>query len=92
MAGLDRGESDSLVLQAFEQKYGTAVIAAPASTGFSLVAWIMPFLVLVLGCVGTVLLVRAWKKRPAAARSGVTPVGGADLELFRQKAREDTQL
>ena len=93
MAALDRGDSDNLVLQAFEQKYGTAVIAAPSKTGFSLVAWIMPFLALALGLVTTVLIVRAWRNRPApAAPGGVRPVSGQELEMFRKQAEKETQI
>jgi cytochrome c-type biogenesis protein CcmH/NrfF len=42
---MDRGDNDDLVLQGFVQEYGPTVIAAPTSTGFNRVAWIMPFLV-----------------------------------------------
>ena len=31
-AGLERGDSDSLVLQSFVQKYGNTVLAAPTSS------------------------------------------------------------
>lgn len=93
MAALDRGDNDDLVLQAFVQKYGTTVIAAPTTTGFNRVAWIMPFLALILGLVTTALIVRAWKDRPApAAPGGVVPVTGPELDTFRRQAREETEL
>lgn len=93
MAALDRGDNDDLVLQAFVQKYGTTVIAAPTTTGFNRVAWIMPFLALVLGLVTTALIVRAWKDRPApAAPGGVLPVTGPELDTYRRQAREETEL
>ncbi|HEX6502182.1 MAG TPA: cytochrome c-type biogenesis protein CcmH [Terriglobales bacterium] len=93
MAALDRGDNDDLVLQAFVQKYGTTVIAAPTTTGFNRVAWIMPFLALILGLVATALIVRAWKDRPApAAPGGVVPVTGPELDTFRRQAREETEL
>ena len=34
MAAVSRGDSDSLVEQAFVQKYGPTVLAAPTNTGF----------------------------------------------------------
>ena len=93
MAALDRGDNDDLVLQAFVQKYGTTVIAAPTTTGFNRVAWIMPFLALILGLVTTALIVRAWKDRPApAAPGGVVPVTGPELDTYRRQAREETEL
>jgi cytochrome c-type biogenesis protein CcmH len=91
-AAIERGDSDDLALQGFVQKYGTTVIAAPASTGFDRLAWIMPFLALAVGIAATVLIVRAWKSRPALATpSGVKPVKGAELERYRELAREETR-
>ena len=49
-AGLERGDSDSLVLQSFVQKYGNTVLAAPTSSGFNVVAWITPFAIFILAC------------------------------------------
>jgi len=93
MASIDRGENDDLALQDFVQKYGPTVLAAPTATGFNRVAWIMPFLALVLCVMTTIFIVLAWRKRPAlAAPGGVLPVSGAELERFRTQARKDTDL
>jgi len=93
MASIDRGENDDLALQDFVQKYGPTVLAAPTATGFNRVAWIMPFLALVLGVMTTIFIVLAWRKRPAlASPGGVLPVSGAELERFRTQARKDTDL
>jgi cytochrome c-type biogenesis protein CcmH len=93
MAGLERGDSDDLTLQSFVQKYGTTVMAAPTTTGFNRVAWIMPYLALVLGLAMVVLIVRAWRLRPLVLPvGGVAPVSGAELEHFREQARKDTEV
>ena len=91
-AAIDRGDSDDLSLQSFVQKYGPTVLAAPPTTGFNRVAWVMPFAALVFGILLTVYIVRAWKSRPAANPSGVAPVTGPELDVFRQQARRDTDL
>ena len=67
LAALERGDSDNLVLQGFVQKYGNTVLAAPTTTGFNRIAWIMPFVIFTLGVAGVVALVRAWKSRQAPA-------------------------
>lgn len=93
MAALDRGDNDDLALQSFVQKYGTTVMAAPTNTGFNRVAWIMPYLALVLGFATVVLIVRAWRKRPLILPAGTpSPVSGAVLDRFRAQARKDTEL
>jgi len=92
VAAVERGDSDDLTLQAFVQKYGTAVMAAPTTKGFNSVAWVMPYLALVLGLTTVVLIVRAWKMRPLAMPAGgVAPVSGTELERFREQARKDTE-
>jgi cytochrome c-type biogenesis protein CcmH len=93
LASLDRGDSDDLTLQAFVQKYGTTVIAAPTNKGFDRVAWIMPFVALALGFVALVMIVRAWKNRPVPALAdGVRPLRGPELDRFRDQAQKETQL
>ena len=93
MAAISRGDSDSLVEQAFVQKYGPTVLAAPTNTGFDRTAWIVPFVALALGLTIVIMIVRAWKNRPAPAiADGLRPVRGAERDEFREKAREETDL
>src|SRR5205085_9640944 len=56
-AAINRGDSDDLTLQAFVQKYGTIVLAAPTTSGFNRVAWIAPYMALVLGLAAAVVLI-----------------------------------
>lgn len=86
---LTRGDSDDLVLQAFVQKYGPTVLAAPPATGFNLVAWVMPFAVLFAALGFAVLVVLRWKQRaPAAAPASDSP----ELDAMRLRARRETEL
>ena len=95
VAAVDRGDNDDLTLQGFVQKYGTTVMAAPTKTGFNRVAWVMPYLVLVLGLGAVVLIVGVWKGRGGnggdGGGSGGTG-GGSELEHFRDQARKDTEI
>jgi len=90
-AALERGDSDSLVLQSFVQKYGNTVLAAPTGSGFNVVAWITPFLVFALATAMAVWLVRMWRARPVAQPVARPNLGSADLEALRKKAREETE-
>jgi cytochrome c-type biogenesis protein CcmH/NrfF len=93
MAAVSRGDSDSLVSQAFVQKYGPTVLAAPTGTGFDRTAWIMPFAALILGFGLVIFVVRAWKNRPTPAiADGLRPIGGAELEQYRDQAGKETDL
>jgi cytochrome c-type biogenesis protein CcmH len=93
MAAVSRGDSDSLVEQAFVQKYGPTVLAAPTSHGFDRTAYIIPFVALFLGFGLIGMVIRAWKNRPAPALAdGLRPVRGAELDQFRDQARKETDL
>jgi cytochrome c-type biogenesis protein CcmH len=93
MAAVSRGDSDSLVEQAFIQKYGPTVLAAPTTKGFDRAAYIIPFGALILGFSLVVMVVRSWTNRPAPAiADGLRPVRGAELERFRDQARKETDL
>jgi cytochrome c-type biogenesis protein CcmH/NrfF len=93
IAAVDRGDNDDMTLQGFVQKYGTTVMAAPTKAGFNRVAWIMPYLVLVLGLTMVTLIVRAWRSRPLVLPAGaVAAIHGAELEHFRDQARKDTEV
>ena len=93
MASLDRGDNDDLVLQNFVQNYGPTVIAAPTATGFNQVAWIMPCLALGLGMAFVVMVVRSWKNKPAPALAdGISISHGGELDEFKRRARQETDL
>ncbi len=92
-AAVTRGDSDNGVLQWFIQTYGTTVLTVPTNQGFSRLAWIMPYLALVVGIAFVVGIVWIWKKRPLAVHASVpAPVCGADLDRFRQQAQRETEL
>jgi cytochrome c-type biogenesis protein CcmH/NrfF len=91
-AALDRGDSDSLVLQSFVQKYGNTVLAAPTGSGFNVVAWITPFAVFILATALAVWLVRMWKARPVAQLVARPHLPANELDALRKRAREETEF
>jgi len=94
MEAVNRGDSDSLVEQAFVQKYGPTVLAAPTTKGFDRTAWIFPIVAFVVGLLAIILVVRAWKKRPPTKPpgSGGAPAVDGELEEFRKQALEETEV
>jgi cytochrome c-type biogenesis protein CcmH/NrfF len=90
MAGLQRGDADDLVLQSFVQEFGPTVLAAPTTTGFNVVAWVMPFVALILGLGLVTVIVRKWNFRTAPV--GAQDLSSVELDHLRRRAREETQL
>jgi len=91
-AGLERGDNDSLILQGFVQKYGNTVLSAPTSSGFNVIAWIMPFAVFALATASAIWLVRMWKARPVAQLVATPNLAAEELNALRKKAREETEF
>jgi cytochrome c-type biogenesis protein CcmH len=91
-AGLERGDSDSLVLQSFVQKYGNTVLAAPTASGFNVVAWITPFAIFVLACGLTIWIVRVWKARTLAQPVAHPNLAPEELDALRKRARQETEF
>ena len=86
-------ESDDLILQGFVQEYGPAVIAAPTTTGFNRVAWVMPFVALALGMAFVIAVVRSWKNKPTPALAdGIIVPQTGELDDYKRKARRETDL
>jgi cytochrome c-type biogenesis protein CcmH/NrfF len=90
-----KGETDEQILQAFVQEYGSAVYAEPPKSGFSLVAWAMPSVYLLIGAVVVIFVILRWRQAAAepetggsAAARGISP---ELLERARAQAARDTE-
>jgi cytochrome c-type biogenesis protein CcmH len=74
------------------QKYGNTVLSAPTTSGFNVIAWIMPFAVFAAASALTVWLVRLWKSRPVAQPVAHPNLGSDELDELRKKARKETEF
>lgn len=91
---LSRGDSEDAITQMFVQEFGTKVYAEPPKSGFSLVAWTLPSVYLVVGTGVVVLVIWRWRKRPArqaATSSDVSGISPELLERARAQAARETQ-
>ncbi len=87
-AAIASGATDQQILSSFAAKYGVTVLAAPPTSGFSLVAWVAPIAVFAAALLGTILLVRHWSigRTPAAA-----PATDPAITALREKIRRETE-
>lgn len=92
-AGLDAGKSDGDILQDFAVKYGNTILAAPTTSGFNLVAWVIPFLVLATATLFAGILIRRWRSGQDPLPTAATPARAATpLDPYREQARRETEL
>jgi cytochrome c-type biogenesis protein CcmH len=88
-AAIDHGDSNNVILTAFQDKYGPTALAAPMLTKFNIVAWVVPPALLILGLFGTWVLVKRWRMRSAAMP--IVEVAPLSDEL-REKIRKETEV
>jgi cytochrome c-type biogenesis protein CcmH len=83
---LEAGESPEAVKAYFVERYGEWILLAPRREGFNLLVWVLPFLGLAGGAVVLLVILRRWKRHPAAAPASVNP---ATLERVRREMAQD---
>lgn len=74
-AQLRNGASDDAIVDSLVQSYGEGILASPPTRGFSLLAWLVPPLALLLGAAIVLLTIRNMRVRPVAG-SVATGDGG----------------
>lgn len=62
-AQMQQGKSKNAILAYFQDKYGEKILSAPTTAGFNLVAWVAPFVMLVVGGVLVGATVARWSRR-----------------------------
>ncbi len=96
---LGNGETPDQVVAAFVAQHGEQIRSAPTKSGFDLVAWVTPFLVLALVGAALVVVVRRWGSLrtsqvaapgapPAVDHHAPTPEERKALERVRRELRE----
>ena len=58
------GQSDAEIRQAYVDDYGEDILLAPQSSGISLIVWVLPVVVIVLGATGIVFALRRDRDAP----------------------------
>ena len=86
---VSEGKSKPEVLRQFTAKYGEKILSAPTTSGFNLVAWIMPFLAVLVGGVLIGLVIARWSRKTA---SGPAEVSTPDVsETYRAQLKKELE-
>jgi len=78
----------------FVQEFGTKVYAEPPKSGFSLVAWAMPSIYLLLGTVLVIFVISRWRKHaaePIASTQRAREISPDLLERARAQVARETE-
>ena len=92
---LTQGKTEQQIIDSFVAQYGPIIYAEPPKSGFSLVAWAMPTVYLLLGALLVIFVISRWLKRPEAeSASGgppPKPISPEFLERARAQAARETE-
>lgn len=82
------GKSDQEIVDSFVKAEGLKALAVPPTEGFSLLSWVMPFVVIGLGLVAIYAFVQSKRKvRPAAADA--PQIDKALLDRYHDQIEKD---
>jgi cytochrome c-type biogenesis protein CcmH len=72
---IDEGWTKQEIVDGLVDEFGRGVLATPPKSGFDLVAWVVPGIVVLIGLAAIPVLTRAWSRRPRpdAAAAGPPP-------------------
>ena len=79
---LSDGQSREQILDYFVDRYGTGILAAPPKTGFNLLAWVVPPVILLIGGVIVTLTISSMKKNISSVNDNTEPPTGTDLDDY----------
>lgn len=84
-ARIAAGDSEQEIKDALVAQFGPDVLATPRKSGFGLLAWLVPLVLLVAGGVVLAVLIRGWSSRRGELPPAEPPV---DAELDRRLDEE----
>ncbi len=80
------GVKDDAIVQSFVQESGIVALAAPPTSGFNLLAYVMPFILITFGTLG----IAYWLKRIRKPRTAVVADGPELDERYRERVEKVT--
>ena len=86
---IDQGQSEEQIIQLFVAQYGEQVLAAPPKRGFNLMAWITPFVVLIVGAGVISIVLKKWVRREAPSQTYTPAEPDERDEEYRHQLEEE---
>jgi len=86
---IDQGQSQEQIIQLFVAQYGEQVLAAPPKRGFNLMAWIAPFVVLIVGAGVISIVLKKWVRREAPSQTYTPAEPDERDEEYRHQLEEE---
>lgn len=93
---MGQGQGKTQIVDYFISQYGEKMLASPSKKGFNLVAWILPFVVVIAGSVALFFILRIWvlkgRNGVNAAVTMLQPVTSQETEEYRGRLEEELKI
>jgi cytochrome c-type biogenesis protein CcmH len=91
---LQAGKSDQQIIQYFVDRYGEQIVWSPPWQGFTLLAWLVPIVLLLIGIFLLFTVLRNWRSASATQPTEtdepeLTDIDPAELELYRAQIEDE---
>ena len=86
---LAQGQSEAQIIQAFVTQYGEQVLVTPPKSGFNLVAWILPFVVILVGGAIIYLSLKRWVGQGKVQQVNADTSSEKDDEKYRLRLEKE---
>ena len=88
---LQSGKSGEQIVSQYIAEFGVHILAAPPVQGYSLIAWIGPFVGLAVGFFAVRMVLKRWRwQTPRAAEPSTSEGGGVDAD-YRQRLKRELE-
>ena len=88
---LEAGETPDAIVASFVAQYGEKVLSAPTTEGFNLIAWIMPFAVILFAGVGIGLTLKRWVRSHAQTPDTIPPADVATSGRYHDRIQRELE-
>ena len=86
---LEAGETPDAIVASFVAQYGELVLSAPTAEGFNLIAWIMPFAMILFAGAGIGLILKRWVRTHHQTSDAVPLSEGSTTDRYRARIHKE---
>ena len=86
---LAQGQSEKQIIQFFVTQYGEQVLASPPKQGFTLMAWLLPFVAILAGGVVIYAAIKKWVGRGRLSETSAITEAGEEDEKYQHQLEEE---